>query len=394
MKTKQILLAWILILGSLVVLGISATGALAASQEGAAQPASQSEPEATMFLVKERDSMEVMVQESVVYTLTIANVGLVTDTVEIISDTLPAGFAFEEMLDTGDVQSPPQIAGSVLRWTDPIVVPAGRSRQLAYQVRAGSAGFKQNVAEARTVEGQTLGPVSASVTVSPIRTYLPIMTYSRPKPVVKVLLDDDFGEGVSSDWTVFLNYPGLSTEDWYWYDGWYWYDPDEGTGWRGYALSMYLGEGSSEWTDYEVVLRLANRKENLAGLWLRGSYEAMNDNQGGRVGGYYLFIKPQDNIVYLFRLNPATKTFYDVGSVVAARRYGPGIGRKPYDLKVEVRGANIKVWMKEYVESDDDYRFLIDWTDPNETYMQGTIGLATFRTVAAFDQIKVTSLAE
>jgi hypothetical protein len=319
-------------------------------------------------------------------------VGPVTDTVAIVSDTLPTGFAFETMLSTGDVHASPVDDGGVLTWADPIAVPAGRSRLLVYQVRAGGAGLQQNRAEARTVGGQTLGPVFAEVTVTPHRVHLPLIDYNLPEPVSEVLLDDDFGEGMSSDWVVFLNYPGLSTKDWYWYDGWYWYDRDSGTGWRGYALTMYLGEGSNEWADYEVVARLANRKENLAGLWLRGSYEAMNDNQGGRVGGYYLFIKPQDDVVYLFRLNPETKLFYDVGSAVAARRYGPGIGRKPFDLKAEVRGANIKVWMKEYVESEDNYRLLIDWTDPNQTYMQGTVGFATFRTVTAFDQIKVTSL--
>lgn len=394
MKGRQVLIAWIVALAGLVMLSTLATASLAYSQEGTVPSAAGEEPAATMFLAKEVDFSNVMVQQSVVYTVTIANVGLITDTVTTISDTLPSGFAFQMMLDTGDVDTPPQEDGDLLTWTDPIAVPAGRSRQLVYQVHAGASGLKQNWAEARTIGGQTLGPVSAVVTVTPHRTYLPLMAYTRPKPVTKVLLDDNFGEGMSSDWVVFLNYPGLSTKDWDWLsEGWYWYYPEGGTGWRGYALSMYLGEGSNEWTDYEVVTRLRNRKENLAGLWLRGSYEAMNDKQGGRVGGYYLFIKPQDNVVYLFRLNPATKTFYDVGSAVAARRYGPGIGsQKWYDLKAQVRGANIKVWMKEYVESEDDYRLLIDWTDPNETYMQGTVGFPVFRTEVLFDQIKVTSL--
>lgn len=223
--------------------------------------------------------------------------------------------------------------------------------------------------------------------------YLPLLTYSE-KPATTLPFYDDFAQGVSEDWVVFENYPGLTEWDWYWDGeipdwGFYYYDPYE---YEGYALSMYLGPGSQDWTDYEAVVRLKNRQEKIAGIWVRGSYEEMDDMQGGRVGGYYVHIKPGRDYVYLQRIRPSSQIFYDVEEK-AKVLYTPGIGtRKWYHLKVRVQGANIKVWLKQEDEPESSYVQLIDWTDPDEAYMQGTVGFVAFRTNVIYEEISVTEL--
>jgi hypothetical protein len=223
--------------------------------------------------------------------------------------------------------------------------------------------------------------------------YLPLVTRS-DKPPTTLPFHDGFELGVSPDWVPFENYPGLEKEDWRWYGvvpdwGYYAYEPER---WDGYALSMYMGPGSALWTDYQVVTLMKDRKEKVAGLWIRGSYENTGDMQGGKVSGYYVQIKPGKNDVFLQRLSPATGIYYQP-TTVASAEYTKGIGiRRWYNLKVQVQGANIKVWLKEQNEPESAYVLLINWTDPDETYMQGTVGFIAFRTVALYNDITVTPL--
>jgi hypothetical protein len=217
--------------------------------------------------------------------------------------------------------------------------------------------------------------------------YIPLTTYSE-KPATTLPFQDDFMQ-LSPDWTVFLNYPGLTADDWYWTQGIYYYDPES---WEGYALSMYLGPGSDEWTDYQVIATVRNRREKVGGIWIRGTYEDLQDMDGGRVGGYYVMIKPQNDYVYLLRIRPETRQYFDAWEVASAIPDG-GIGnRKWYHLKVAVEGNNIKVWLKEKGEPESAYEQLINYTDGSEAYMQGTVGFVGFRTNMVYDDITVTEL--
>lgn len=226
--------------------------------------------------------------------------------------------------------------------------------------------------------------------------YLPLVQVEQEPPTT-LPFADTFDQGLSSDWVVFLNYPGLSKDDWYWWGdapewGMYIYDPFDSTPWEGYALSMYLGPGSQQWTNYEVVTTLKNRDEPVGGIWIRGTYEATNV-QGGTVGGYYVHLREKDEKVYLWRIRPATRQFH-LADVVAQARYAPGIDdTKWYTLKVQAVGTNIKVWLKKKDESDSAYVKLIDWTDPEGAYMKGTVGFSAFRTNILYDDIKVTPLS-
>ena len=239
--------------------------------------------------------------------------------------------------------------------------------------------------------------VSSTMPLAKGHIYLPLIPNTE-RPPTTLPFEDTFDQGLSSDWVVFLNYPGLTADDWYWDGqaptwGFYVYNYDQGSQWPGFALSMYLGPGSDEWTDYEIVATLKKtlNNEKLGGLWFRGGYEE-SSVQGGQVGGYYVHIKPRDDSVYLWRIDPNTLQ-YQIMQVVAQSEYAPGITKLWYNLKVRVQGANIKVWLKQQVEPESAYVLLIDWTDPSPTYMQGTVGFSTFRTSYIFDDIKVTALS-
>jgi hypothetical protein len=158
---------------------------------------------------------------------------------------------------------------------------------------------------------------------------------------------------------------------------------------------MYLGPGAQEWTDYQAVTTLRARKGKLAGLWVRGTYENLGDMSGRRVGGYYVHIKPEDDTVYLWRIEPNNRMYADADIVAESDDFNPDIGATSwYDLKVTVQGATIKVYLREARSLADEsgYQLLINWTDPNQTYMKGTVGFTAYRTDGIFNYIKVTPL--
>jgi hypothetical protein len=56
-----------------------------------------------------------------------------------------------------------------------------------------------------------------------------------------------------------------------------------------------------------------------------------------------------------------------------------------YKLAVEVRGANIKVYL--------DDQLVVEWTDLTLPYLSGTVGFAVFRSqTASFDDVIVRAL--
>jgi hypothetical protein len=219
--------------------------------------------------------------------------------------------------------------------------------------------------------------------------FLPIA--SRMEPQTTLPFADDFGYNMSPDWMV---YP-FHGEDWkqdknldiYWCN----YDSAETDRDDWWGMSMYLGPGSERWGDYEVTTVLKSSKAGsvnggLAGIWLRGSYAP-----NGTVGGYYVHIKRNTDEVVLWRLRPGAQNLSQA-DLVRAEEYLPGLGTRWFTMKVRVQGARISVWLKDAEESDSAYRFLFDWTDPNATYMQGTVGLSSYRSRAVYDHIRVVEI--
>ncbi len=219
--------------------------------------------------------------------------------------------------------------------------------------------------------------------------FLPLV--ASMKPATTLPFADGFGSNMSPHWTVYP-YHG---EDWRQDEGlgiyWYNYDSEETDADDWWGLSMYLGPGSELWADYEVVAivksaQAGSKKGGLNGLWLRGSYE-----ETGRVGGYYVHLKRRTNEINLWRLNPGA-TNLDNAQLVRAVTYAPGIGTGWYSLRVRVQGANIQAWLKERDEPASAYRLVLNWTDPQAMYMQGTVGLSAYRSRAVYDNITVTQV--
>jgi hypothetical protein len=252
-------------------------------------------------------------------------------------------------------------------------------------VRAVDLALEKEGTVSSIVEGAPVVRASASDGTA----FLPIA--ARMKPPTTLPFAEGFGQFMSPHWTV---YP-FHGEDWrhdtklgiYWYN----YDVAETDRDDWWGLSMYLGPGSELWADYEVtaVLKVPDAGSpsgGLAGLWLRGSYAP-----DGRVGGYYVHLKKRTNEVNLWRIRPGAR---DLGSVDLIRevQYQPGIGKSWYSLRVRVEGANIKAWLKDSDEPDSAYRLVVNWTDPQAMYMQGTVGLSAYRGRATFDNLTVTEV--
>lgn len=342
---------------------------------------------------------------SVVYTVTFTNSGQAVD-LDTITDVLPPPLKYVGLAAGSEISDEPNWAAPNAVWTGPYRVPAGGTLTLRYWVRvpletpANTPPYRNRVTA--TSGSTTFGPARADLRVWKPIAYLPFVIRTS-KPPITLPFEDSFDQGLSSNWVVFENFPGLKKADWVWEGGqnpawgWYRYNPYSATGsdWKGFALSMYLGTGAQEWTDYQIVTTLRARKGKLAGLWFRGTYENLGDMSGKRVGGYYVHIKPEDETVYLWRIRPETRMYADAVVVADSNDFKPDISATQwYDLKVAVQGATIKVWLREAKPLTDDsgYQLLIDWTDSAPVYVKGTVGFTAYRTDAIYNYIKVTPL--
>lgn len=107
-----------------------------------------------------------------------------------------------------------------------------------------------------------------------------------------LLLEDHFDTD-ANNWTPFLNYSRLRSEQWYW---------DAGGGYQGGgyrhnmylggkvahdALSMYLEGNSQEWTDYRLQAKVNLVSGNQIGVWFRGTFVNEGGNNGRKLTGYY-----------------------------------------------------------------------------------------------------------
>jgi len=399
-KNKRFLAIWTAMLALVLGLSLFAAAGLAQDKDEPvveSPPLSETEaaaPTVALTLSKSSSVLQVSLGRSLIYTLVISNPGELLETVTVVRDTLPPGFEFVAMEPGSDVATPPGETSGSLTWTDPIVIPAGESRRVIYRVRAGASGVKENSAEIETLGGAQIGPVTATVTVMPSRAFLPLAIRTK-LPETTLPFVDTFDNGWPANWAAFTNYPGMQASDWVWYPwnpttGFISYEPES---WKGFSLLMYLGPGHTGWADYRVVTSLRPTGDRLAGLWLRGEYVQQTDGLGGWVGGYYLHLRPDDETVYLWRIQSQAHQFH-VADIVQSAVYSLGIQRgKWYHLKAEVRGANIKAWLKLKSDPESAYRQVINWTDPYNTYPKGTVGLSVFRTTALYDDIAVTSLA-
>ena len=267
--------------------------------------------------------------------------------------------------------------------------------QLKARVSAGQViGNSANIVNAAT--GQTTippaGPAAAPVTVEQC-----------------VLLAEDFDDGISR-WTKFLNYWRLTDAQWYW-------GQNDGIGGSGAAnheccndptheaedaVLMYLGEGAESWADYRIEAKF-NFHEGTGpvGVWVRGQYEP-SDTRCQWMTGYYVTVGGRATYAYhtvkISQLqtetdcwgaacdNPQNLYCFNNPHEMASVQLPGGLTRNVWHtLVVEVRGDNIKVWY--------DGELSLDFTDPKEPFLMGTVGLKTYKADwISFDDITVTPL--
>jgi hypothetical protein len=222
---------------------------------------------------------------------------------------------------------------------------------------------------------------------------------------------DDFEQGIDN-WTPYTNLNDLLPEQWYWdqdggYGGSAGYTFDHSLGGKTPedALTMYLGEGSEEWTDYRASARFNVRQGVKAGLWLRGTYRDQGF-PGQWFLGYYCIARVKqtgDGYVQLFQM----RTLEDPGDPpplyernyyhftnpyeLDARKITTALRPNQwYRLTVEARGGNIKCWVNDELAVDDTDTY-------GSIFLNGTIGLKVFGSsaepaVVSFDDVAVESL--
>lgn len=99
------------------------------------------------------------------YTITITNPNLAPATVETITDTLPAGFAYVAGSTTGATTNNPSIAGSLLTWAGPFTAPAAGTVSISFDVTVSTVpGTYQNQAGG-TAEGNTITGTGATAAI-------------------------------------------------------------------------------------------------------------------------------------------------------------------------------------------------------------------------------------
>jgi uncharacterized repeat protein (TIGR01451 family) len=312
----------------------------------------------------------------VTYDVTMSNAGSAAGTLTVFTDTLPAGFSFSQMDPSSDVITDPVVQSNKLIWHEDVVIPSAAEMHLIYQVHATGEGSMVNSVVARDTEGVLYGPAESWVTISPGRVFLPSVlrsfrTWSLP-------MAEEFLTGVPPEWT-----PVLLPQYWVWRgDGITWgrYDFSPPSPISQWALSLYLAPGAQDWTDYRIesTIRVGRHTDTaLVGLWFRGTY----DQATGDLGGYLFILRPSKDQIQVAYVDPTAPGLSILWPVTASYVNNPDVW---YDVAIEVRGANIKVWMNGVQK--------INWTDSNATWQRGTVGFTVYRGVGQFDDIRVTAL--
>ncbi len=250
------------------------------------------------------------------------------------------------------------------------------------------------------------GGGGSSLAQETTEVFLPLVMkeYSTPSPAS---LEDHFDTD-ADNWTPFLNYWRLKSEQWFWeagtgyVGGGYRHNKNLGGAEAHDALSMYIQEGSQEWTDYSFEAKVIIRSGSKAGLWFRGTYSE-DDAAAGNVGGYYfimsgseaslLQMQTEDDCVGAACVN--TWNLWDFNNPRSLASASMTIDKSQWHtLKVEVQGARIKCYL--------DGQLLIDYDDSpipddglkNDTvFLEGTVGFKTYKCAnVVFDDVLVTPL--
>jgi len=157
--------------------------------------------------------------DKVTYTVVFRNEGNQEAVLDAISDTLPTGFVFEDMLPGGLQDDPSGVSGTIV-WNGPYTIGIGADLTLIYKVKAESfPGVQASNEVMALLDGETTDPASATVELGLRKIYLPLAIRNWAPPAFGVTKEASAAEVVQGDpvvYTVkFTNYgtePGTISE--------------------------------------------------------------------------------------------------------------------------------------------------------------------------------------
>jgi uncharacterized repeat protein (TIGR01451 family) len=340
---------------------------------------------------------------NVVYTVIIRNEGDTSGTLATIYDTLPDGFVFLSMLGGSGITTNPNGTMGTITWTGPFTVSAHSQTQLIYMVSPKDVvgNYSNAVNVTAQVGTPPSGPATATVTIEPDIDYLLYDTF-----------DTD-----ANQWTPFTKYWRTTPEQWYWEDnvgiegGAYNHNRDLGIikpgGEAEDALTMYLGPGSENWTNYRFEAwiypaSIGGEDVDKAGLWFRGLF----DDTGGStqaVLAYYFYLSPGETQVNaeIWQTqtpndcegdtcsHPEWQYAFNNPRRLAKERWGMLTANwfnRWHKIAVEVRGNNIKGYV--------DDQLAVEITDTEgDILLRGSVGLACYKApLLRYDNVLVTPL--
>lgn len=339
------------------------------------------------------------------YTVTLANKGDDPGILNTVEDTLPQGFSYLGMVSSlpPGLSAPTPGATGKIVWTGPVEVAAHAEVTLVYRAQApDQVGTYLNRATATTLVGAAPEePAEATVTVKS-----------------RILFQDDFEDGIDA-WTPYLNLGRLREGQWFWdqwgggyagspgYTNWGilgWEPPLETADGAHDSFTMYLGEGSEQWTDYRVQAKFKLDKGLQVALWFRGTYQD-STIKGQWVTGYYFLVRVRGSgypdTAKLMQLrtteehgdesNPNAWYHFTNPMDLEVKTVAPGAEPGRWStLKVEVEGNRIKCYLDDVLA--------IDYTDTTgSVFLTGTVGLFTYgkypnEALVHFDDILVEPL--
>ena len=125
-------------------------------------------------LDKDVEPRKIDAGDPVIYTVTFSNDGRADGTVEEIRDTLPTGFSFAGIDDASDIQQAPTGTTGTIVWDGSFEVPGRDSLTLVYKANTGGGSETPANEVTAVIDGETVGPESATVEMEKRYFFLPI----------------------------------------------------------------------------------------------------------------------------------------------------------------------------------------------------------------------------
>lgn len=227
--------------------------------------------------------------------------------------------------------------------------------------------------------------------------FLPLVMKGYP-PSSPATLEDHFDTD-ANNWTPFLEYRRLKPEQWYWdagggyQGGGYRHNMNLGDAEAHDALSMYIQEGSQEWTDYRLQAKVNLVSGGQIGVWFRGTFEDEAGLNGRKLTGYYFSMTPTKLKLWQMRTedecgDDCTPWYlYHFANPMLLTEVTHSSSRAIwYTIKVEVQGSLIKCYVNDVLK--------IQYNDTvGTTFLQGTVGFYVYKAEdARFDDVLVEPL--